>query len=216
MSEESAQTKSKRHIVFRDKSNYSEILTQKFDLIRIFAGEIVNVCVYTKFSDGPESVVFLGPPGAGKTHLASALGLEAAQHCFSTYYINCHQLIEQLKKAHFENRLPDKLRVLAKYKMLIIDEIGYLPIDIQGANLFFQLIARRYEKTSTVFTSNKTSSRWNEVFADVTIASAILDRVLHHCTVINIKGESYRLKERKKFMRQKQQIVNTLFEQGCT
>ena len=95
-----------------------------------------------------------------------------------------------------------------------IDEIGYLPMDIQGANLFFQLIARRYEKTSAVFTSNKTFSQWNEVFADVTIASAILDRVLHHCTVINIKGESYRLKERKEFMRQKQQIVNTLFEQG--
>ena len=150
----------------------------------------------------------------GKTHLASALGLVAAQHRFSTCYINCHQLIEQLKKAHFENRLPDKLKVLAKYRMLIIDEIGYLPMDIQGANLFFQLIARRYEKTSTVFTSNKTFSQWNEVFADVTIASAILDRVLHHCTVINIKGESYRLKERKEFMRQKQQIVNTLFEQG--
>lgn len=98
--------------------------------------------------------------------------------------------------------------------MLIIDEIGYLPMDIQGANLFFQLIARRYEKTSTVFTSNKTFSQWNEVFADVTIASAILDRVLHHCTVINIKGESYRLKERKEFMRQKQQIVNTLFDQA--
>ena len=95
--------------------------------------------------------------------------------------------------------------------MLIIDEIGYLPLDIQGANLFFQLIARRYEKTSTVFTSNKTFFQWNEVFADVTIASGILDRVLHHCTVINIKGESYRLKERKEFMCQKQQIVNTLF-----
>ena len=74
----------------------------------------------------------------------------AAQHRFSTYYINCHQFIEQLKKAHFENRLPDKLKVLAKYRMLIIDEIGYLPMDIQGANLFFQLIARRYEKTSTL------------------------------------------------------------------
>ena len=141
----------------------------------------------------------------------------AAQRRFSTYYINGHQLIEQLKKAHFENRLPDKLKVLAKYRMLIIDEIGYLPMDIQGANLFFQLIARRYEKTSTVFTSNKTLiSQQNEVFADVTIASAILDRVLHHCTVINIKGESYRLKERKEFMRQKQQVVNTLFQQGST
>ena len=92
-----------------------------------------------------------------------------------------------------------------------------LPLmDIQGANLFFQLIARQYEKTSPVFTSSKTFSQWNEVFADVTIASAILDRVLHHCTVINIKGESYRLKERKEFMRQKQQIVNALFVQGST
>ncbi len=130
------------------------------------------------------------------------------------FYINCHTLIEQLKKAHFENRLPDKLKTLGKYKMLIIDEIGYLPMDIQGANLFFQLIARRYEKASTVFTSNKTFSQWNEVFADVTIASAILDRVLHHATVINIKGESYRLKERKEYMKQKQHIVNTLFDQS--
>lgn len=142
----------------------------------------------------------------------TALGMEAAKHRVSTYYINCHTLIEQLKKAHYENRLPDRLKVLAKYKLLIIDEIGYLPMDIQGANLFFQLITRRYEKVSTIFTSNKTFSQWNEVFADVTIASAILDRVLHHCTVINIKGESYRLKERKEFMKQKQHIVNTLFE----
>lgn len=169
-----------------------------------------------RFLENEENVVFLGPPGVGKTHLASALGLVAARHRFSTYYINCHQLIEQLKKAHFEDRLPDRLKILSKYRMLIIDEIGYLPMDIQGANLFFQLIARRYEKTSTVFTSNKTFSQWNEVFADATIASAILDRVLHHCTVVNIKGGSYRLKERKEFMRQEQQIVNTLFEQGNT
>jgi len=166
-----------------------------------------------RFLENGENVVFLGPPGVGKTHLASALGMSAARHRFSTYYINCHALIEQLKKAHYENRLPDKLKILGKYKLLVIDEIGYLPMDIQGANLFFQLIARRYEKVSTVFTSNKTFSQWNEVFADLTIASAILDRVLHHCTVINIKGESYRLKERKEYMKQKQHIVNTLFEQ---
>lgn len=167
-----------------------------------------------RFLENTENIVFLGPPGVGKTHLASALGMAAVQHRFSTYYINCHQLIELLKKAHFENHLPDKLKIFGKYKLLIIDEIGCLPMDIQGANLFFQLIARRYEKTSTGFTSNKTFSQWNEVFADVTIASAILDRVLHHCTVINIKGESYRLKERKEFMKQKQQIVNTLFDQS--
>lgn len=167
-----------------------------------------------RFLENAENIVFLGPPGVGKTHLATAIGLTAAYHRKSTYYINCHTLIEQLKKAHFENRLPDKLRILGKYRLLVIDEIGYLPMDIQGANLFFQLIARRYEKTSTIFTSNKAFSQWNEVFADVTIASAILDRILHHCTVINIKGESYRLKERKEYMKQKQHMVNTLFDHG--
>ena len=169
-----------------------------------------------RFLENGENAVFPGPPGVGKTHLASALGLVAAKHRFSTCPINCHQLIGQLKKARFENRLPDRLKILSGYRMLITDETGYLPMDIQGASLFFQLIAGRYEKTSTVFTSNKTFSQWNEVFADVTIASAIPDRVPHHCTVVSIKGESYRLKERREFMRRKQQIVNTLFEQGNT
>jgi len=162
-----------------------------------------------RFLENGENVVFLGPPGVGKTHLATALGMVAAGHRKSTYYINCHSLIEQLKAAHHENRLPEKLKILGKYSLLIIDEIGYLPMDIHGANLFFQLIARRYEKVSTLFTSNKTFSQWSEVFADVTIASAILDRVLHHCTVVNIKGESYRLKERKEHMKQKQQLLSS-------
>jgi len=174
----------------------------------------IDELVTMRFLENGENIIFLSPPGVGKTHLASALGTVAARHRCSTYYINCHTLIEQLKKAHFENRLPDKLKTLGKYKMLIIDEVGYLPMDMQGANLFFQLIARRYEKVSTVFTSNKAFSQWNEVFADITIASAILDKILHHVTVINIKGESHRLKERKEHMKQKQHIVNTLFEQG--
>lgn len=165
-----------------------------------------------RFLENAENIIFLGPPGVGKTHLATAIGMETARHRFSTYYINCHALIEQLKKAHFENHLPDRLKVLARYKLLIIDEIGYLPMDVEGANLFFRLIAGRYEKVSTIFTSNKTFSQWNEVFADMTIASAILDRILHHCTVIHIKGESYRLKERKEYMKQKVQMNNTLFE----
>lgn len=165
-----------------------------------------------RFVENKENVVFLGTPGVGKTHLAVALGMIAAEHRYSTYYINCHKLITQLNKAHYENRLEERLKNFAKYKVLIIDEIGYLPMDIQGANLFFQLITKRYEKNTTIFTSNKTFSAWNEVFSDITIASAILDRILHHCQVISIKGESYRLKERKELMGNTQTLVNTLFE----
>jgi DNA replication protein DnaC len=164
-----------------------------------------------RFIHNKENVVFLGPPGVGKTHLAVSLGIIAASNRFTTYYINCHKLIEQLNKAHYENRLPEKLKTLSKYSVLIIDEIGYLPMDIQGANLFFQLTAKRYEKNTTIFTSNKPFSQWNEVFSDVTIAAAILDRVLHHCNVVNIRGESYRLKERKEHMRTTKK-VNTLFD----
>ena len=122
-------------------------------------------------------------------------------------------MISILKKAQYENRLEEKLKVLSKYRVLIIDEIGYLPMDIQGANLFFQLITRRYEKNTTIFTSNKAFSAWDEVFSDVTIASAILDRILHHCQVISIKGESYRLKERKELMRERQKRINTLMNE---
>jgi len=175
--------------------------------------QIDELCTM-RFVENRENLVFLGTPGVGKTHLAVSVGIIAAQHRYSTYYVNCNSLIENLNKAHFENRLADRLKHYAKYKVLIIDEIGYLPMDIQGANLFFQLIAKRYEKNSTILTSNKMFSQWNEVFSDLTIASAILDRILHHCTVVNIKGDSYRLKERKEYMKKKEKIINTLFDEN--
>jgi DNA replication protein DnaC len=145
-----------------------------------------------------ENVVFLGPPGVGKSHLAIALGIEAVNAGLSVYFSSASGLIEKLKKANKDDMLEDKLRTLAKYKLLIIDEMGYLPFDNEGAHCFFQLVSKRYEKTSTIFTSNKSYGEWGGIFHDHVIASAILDRILHHCTTVNIKGESYRLKERQK------------------
>jgi DNA replication protein DnaC len=119
-----------------------------------------------RFIHNNENVIFLGTPGVGKTHLSISLGLESIKNRFSTYYINCHNLIEQLNKAHYENRLKSKLKNFAKYKLLIIDEVGYLPIDKQGANLFFQLITLKYEKTSIILSSNRSFSDWGQIFND--------------------------------------------------
>jgi len=158
----------------------------------------INELRTMRFINNNENVVFLGPPGVGKTHLSISLGLEAIKNRYSTYYINCHELIEQLNRAHYENRLKDRLKNYAKYKVLVIDEVGYLPFDKQGANLFFQLITRKYEKSTIILSSNRSFGEWGELFNDDIIASAILDRLLHHSTVVNIKGNSYRLKEKVK------------------
>ena len=148
-----------------------------------------------RFIEGNENIVFLGPSGVGKTHLATAIGIAAAKKRTSTYFIKCHDLIQHLKRAHLENRLESRLKHYTKYKLLIIDEIGYLPIEPEDAKLFFQLIDMRYEKRSTIFTTNVNFKAWDEVFREPKLANAILDRILHHASVVSIVGESYRLKD---------------------
>lgn len=150
---------------------------------------------YLKFISNNENILFVGPPGVGKTHLATAVGIESALNRISTYFISCHDLILQLKRAHLENRLEQRIKHYASYGVLIIDEVGYLPLDIESSNLLFQLIAKRYERKSTVITTNKNFSEWGEVFGDAVLANAILDRLLHHSKVFLIKGRSYRTKD---------------------
>lgn len=148
-----------------------------------------------RFLENQENIVFLGSSGVGKTHLAVSIGIAAAKKRVSTYFIKCNDLIQQLKKAKLENRLDARLKHFSKYKLLIIDELGYLPIEKEDSKLFFQLIDMRYEKKSTILTTNINFNNWDDVFFDPVIANAILDRVLHHAHVINITGKSYRLKE---------------------
>ena len=151
-----------------------------------------------RFIENKENIIFVGSPGVGKTHLAISIGITAAQNRDSTYFINCNDLIANLKKANSENRFMNRLKHYSKYKLLIIDEGGFLPIDREGANMLFQLINKRYENHSTIITTNKPFGKWHEIFGDVTLANAILDRLLHHSHIININGNSYRLRDKLK------------------
>lgn len=145
-----------------------------------------------RFLENNSNIILIGNSGVGKTHLATSIGIAAAKKRISTYFIKCQDLIDQLKKAYLENRLDSRIKHFSKYKLLIIDEIGYLPIGEQEAKMFFQLIDKRYEKKSTIVTSNINLSNWNEVFVDSMLASAILDRLVHHSSIVNILGSSYR------------------------
>lgn len=141
-----------------------------------------------------EVVHFLGPPGTGKSHLATALGVAAVKAGKSVYRATLADLVTALAKAEHEGHLADKIRFYSRAALLIVDEIGYLPVTQGGANLFFQLVNARYEKGSMILTSNRGFAEWGDVFGDPVVATALLDRLLHHAVVVQIEGASYRLR----------------------
>lgn len=150
------------------------------------------------FVERAHNVVILGPPGVGKTHIAIGLGVRAVEAGYSVLFLTLETLMTRLVKAKLENRLERALQQLVYPKVLVVDEIGYLPLSREEASLFFRLVVRRYERASLIVTSNKSFLDWGEVFNDHVLATAILDRLLHHSTTLNIKGESFRLKEKRR------------------
>jgi DNA replication protein DnaC len=148
-----------------------------------------------KFIDRAEVVHLLGPPGTGKSHLATALAVEAVKAGRSVYFSTLADIITSLAKAERDGQLRERIRYLCRAALLVVDEIGYLPVTPGGANLFFQLVNARYEKGAMILTSNRGFAEWGEVFGDPVVATALLDRLLHHAVVIQIEGSSYRLRQ---------------------
>jgi DNA replication protein DnaC len=148
-----------------------------------------------QFIDRAEAVHLIGPPGTGKTHLSLALGVEAVKAGRSVYFSSLADIVASLAKAERDGVLRDRIRYFCRFSLLIVDEIGYLPVTPGGGNLFFQLVNARYEKGAMILTSNRGFAEWGEIFGDPVVATALLDRLLHHAVVIQIEGSSYRLRE---------------------
>jgi DNA replication protein DnaC len=199
---EEAASKLEKHIAMRTAmARFPSLKTfETFDLKfqpSLDAKRIRELAICRWIEHG-ENLIFLGSPGVGKTNLAVALGLRAIQQGYRTAFTSATTLLTTLTKAHGKNRLEEKLKAYGVPKLLIIDEIGSIPSDRQGANLFFQLVSRRYEKGLILLTSNQSFGHWGEIFGNQVIATAMLDRLLHHSIVINIRGESYRLREKQR------------------
>lgn len=169
-----------------------------FDFQPSIDRKVIRELAGLSFVERAENVVLLGPPGVGKTHLAVALGVKAVEAGYSVLFLTLESLMGRLVRARQQNRLERTLQQLVYPRVLILDELGYLPLTREEASLFFRLLVRRYERASLVVTSNKSFGDWAEIFNDQVLATAILDRLLHHATTINIKGDSDRLREKKK------------------
>ncbi|WP_030614191.1 IS21-like element helper ATPase IstB [Streptomyces fulvoviolaceus] len=167
-----------------------------FDHQRSVKRESISHLGALDFVAGKENVIFLGPPGTGKTHLATGLGIRACQAGHRTAFATAAQWVTRLADAHHAGRLADELTRLSRIPLIIVDEVGYIPFEPEAANLFFQFISGRYEHASVIVTSNKPFGRWGEVFGDDTVAAAMIDRLVHHAEVISLKGDSYRMRGR--------------------
>ena len=158
----------------------------------------IRALATVRFVAHGENILFLGPPGVGKTHLAISLGVAAIAQGLSVVFFTVADLVEQLQRDAKEDRLDRRLQALCKPKLLILDEMGYVPLDRRTAQFLFRLVSRRYQKGSIILTSNKSYGEWGDIVADQVLATAMLDRLLHYSTTINIRGESYRLREKRK------------------
>jgi DNA replication protein DnaC len=167
-----------------------------FDHARALKRDVIAHLGTLDFITAKDNVVFLGPPGTGKTHLAIGLATRACQAGHRVLFATASGWVARLADAHSRGRLQAELGRLGRYPLLVVDEVGYIPVEAEAANLFFQLVSSRYERASLIVTSNKQFGRWGEVFGDDVVAAAMIDRLVHHAEVVALKGDSYRLKDR--------------------